>query len=262
MTKYPEELIPQESWEHEISVEDILNNNQDALIGRWVKGCKTDWVDYSLGEDMPILRDKAIDMARMLNISCSLLGALFLPEHFCFITQGKGSELWKESNYSAIPQEEICENNYRIDKEIFVVAWSIHDIHGMMVPYSRTFADEGSYNLFAQNVKNVVENRTSDEDLRVVAEWNELKRNNNGAYEAEIYSQLRVSHAPTYLNYWHFLVDAYPADDDDNAVLARKNAWQKSLTLNIWNALSSSIVIIEEGTDIPQLSSSLWSKSA
>lgn len=261
MTEYPKELIPQETWEHEVAIEDILNNNQDALFGRWVKGTKSDWVDYSLGEDMPILKDKAIDMARMLNISCSLLGALFLPEHFCFITQGLGSKLWKDSNYADIPKELICKDNYRIDKDIFVVAWSIQDVHEMMVPYSRTFADEDKYNVFKQNAKSIVENRTSDENLRVLAEWDELKRNNNGAFETEIYSQLLVSHAPTLLNYWHFLVDAYPADDDI-AVLDRKNAWQKSLTLNIWSVLSNSIIVIEEGTEIPQLNSSVWTESA
>lgn len=262
MIIYPEALIPHDVWKHEIAVEDILNANQDVLIGRWVKGSTKEWIDYSLGEDMPILKEKAIDQDRMFNMSCSLLGALFLPEHFKIVTKDLGSIPWVESNYATIQEDIICDKNYKIENEIFVIAWRVLHINNMRVPYSQTFISKDKYDGFIQKAKLVAENRIDDEELIVLTEWNELKKNNDGAFVADLDSQLRVSHNPTNLNYWHFLVDAYPADDDSNPVIKRRNAWQKSLALNIWNVLSHCIIVIDNNIEIPQLDSSVWLETA
>ena len=92
-TIYPQNIISRKGWKKGIEAIDILNNCPNAIIGHWVKGTFDSCVDNSLGEGMERLSEEALPTKDLPNLSCSLLGALYMFENQIRIMPGIQTEV-------------------------------------------------------------------------------------------------------------------------------------------------------------------------
>jgi len=242
---YPNEITPQPSWKRGILANDIIARCSGALIGRRIDGKRQDLVDSSLGEDLEQLSEKALPIQRIPNLSTSLLGGCFLIEYFKFKTKSAGSYPWTEGSRI---EEFLTEQNYEVMKDYFVVGWELSRLNERYIPYERKFNKEKEYNNFKSSLIN---NRN---DYILLEEWEKLPLNQNKTRCVELTGQIRVNHAPTNLNYWHFVVDQYPLPDE-NEPIKNVKGWRNALTMSAWDILSKTFVYLSSPNQIPSISS-------
>lgn len=257
--RYPLEILPKETYRQEIDPAAIIEHQQRALLGHMLVGSENDSIDYSLGPDMPAIYQEALQIKRIPNLSCSLMGCCFCIENFHFLPQNKGKQPWID-DYQV--EESLLENkeNYDYYPEITVVGWLLANIHLHPIPYKRSFGKKSEYDVFAQKARGVAENRKIDMYL---AEWNELKAKatDNELPAAEVKGQARVNHAPTNLNYWHFTIDFYSAEDDTKPQKNISGAWRNNMALNLWDYLRHTFDVLKSEEQIPRITDqSIWLK--
>lgn len=257
--QYPQGILPKATYKQEVNPSAIIGHQPLALLGHMLIGSETDCIDYSLGADMPAIYQEALQVKRIPNLSCSLMGCYFCIDDFHFLPQNKGKEPWIDD---CQVEDGLLENkeNYDYYAEITVVGWILANIHLHPIPYKRLFGKKDEYENFAKKVRDVAENRRIDVYL---SEWDELKAraNNNGLSEVEVTGQARVNHAPTNLNYWHFTIDFYSAEDDMKPQMNISSAWRNNMALNLWDYLRHNFEILKSEEQIQKITDqSLWIK--
>lgn len=254
--QYPRIILPCLGWKKGIKASDIKNQCKEALVGHLLEGENENLFDFSLGEDFPQIRIEALPYKRVLNLSCSLLGTFFLPEHFHFLPRNKGEETWEED--VEISEELLIEDNYRYIEKVIVVGWPLTDIHQWPIDYFRSFAKESEYDTFREKSKEI--SKIRNVDLFFQEEWIRLKRDTNNSRIADAVGEARINHDPTKLNYWHFTIDMYPADREERVKDISKN-WKNSMAIRLGDYLRQTFEIINDTFPIPQITNEkLWVK--
>ncbi len=257
--QYPLDLVSRLSWKHSIQAEDIVACCPDAIIGHWLEGPKERHLDFSLGDDMVALQPDSLPLVRIPNLSCSLLGALFHYDHFHFLQTNEGKTPW--TGESDITDTMLTTDNYTYMPEITVIGWTINGVASYVIEYEHIFQKRSDYN----NVKNTSANNYKKRGIESVflKEWENLKvdPNNDKRRIAELKGGVKVNHAPTNLNYWHFTIDSYPAESDIKPLKNASDGWRKNMAANLVDYLRRSFIYITEETAIPTITDTkVWEK--
>ncbi len=266
---YPRAVLPQVGWKNPILSDDIIKSNKDAVLGHMLEGTEEKCIDKSLGEGMDSIRRDFLPLKRMANLSCSLFGTCFIAQYFHFLPQEKGEAKW---NGNLIEESLMDETNYRYIPEMIVVGWLLRAVHLMPLPYPRTFVCKTDYDRFMNEALPVAEERK----IEIIRQsWEELKAETKAKQETDgenetnktnditlrVVGESHVNHDPTMLNYWHFTIDLYSANDNKNAVNKISRGWREKMAINLQDYLCHNFFIITESTKISSISdNSLWVK--
>lgn len=245
---YPREILPQPIWVQTIVVGDILKSCPNALLGHMLVGNYKECVDDSAGEGMDFIRRNALPLARMANLSCCLLGTFFLLHYFHFLPTNEGKKPWKAG--VQVSEELLSVDNYSFFPEITNVGWPLLKLEGFPLPYLRKFTKQKEFTSFQDNVVAVAKERNREIVLHEWAELTEDKDNKN-LRVADFIGEVRNNHAPTLLNYWHFTIDMYSANDDKDPLKKVSKGWGEKMATNLQDFLCHSFVLL---TETPQIS--------
>lgn len=256
---YPQGILPKVTYRQEVNPSAIIEHQPLAILGHMLNGSEVDCIDYSLGPDMPAIYQEALQIKRIPNLSCSLMGCYFCIKDFHFLPKNTGSQPWTEG-YQVEESLLESEENYTFSAEITVVGWTLANIHLHPIPYKRSFGKKSEYDDFAMKARDVAENRKIAVYL---TEWEELKAkaNINKLPEVDVTGLSRVNHAPTNLNYWHYTIDFYSAEDDTKPQKNISGAWRNNMALNLWDYLRHNFDILKSEDQIAKITDqNLWLK--
>lgn len=260
MISYPKDILPHKGWRECICVDEIIKCCPDAIIGHLIEEKQEDCLDTTLGDDYVRLRIDALPYKRIPNLSCSLFGAKFQPQHFHFLPINKGRESW-QGNVD-ISDELLKDDNYRFISDIVVIGWKITNLHKWPVKYTRSFDKKSDFQSFSEKAEAVAKLRNIK--LLCIQEWEKLIKELGPTQTKrvciDVWGEARLNHDPTMLNYWHFTIDCYSADDDTNPILNIKN-WRNNLAIALGDYLRQVFFFVNDATIIPQISTEkLWIK--
>ena len=252
--QYPNEILPRQGWRQCICTQDLLDSCPEATLGRKMDGAKEKCINP---EDGSIYVNK-LPTGSIPNLSCSLLGAFFKVDHLHFLPDNAGKADWKEG--TPVGEEMLCEENYNHFPEVTVVGWKVKDVSGLPLPYNRTFEKPLLYDEFKEAVKKVAEVRKV---VLYLDTWEKLKTNpaNKKQRIVEVMGVAKVNHAPTMLNYWHFTIDIYTAENDLEPLLKVSDGWRKNIAANLRDFLRRCYDIITDDVQVAVVDKeSLWVK--
>lgn len=252
--QYPSEILPRQGWRQCICTQDLLDSCSEAMLGRKMDGTKEKCINP---EDGSIYMN-VLPTGSIPNLSCSLLGAFFKVDHFHFLPDNVGKANWKEG--ILVGEEMLCEENYNHFSEVTVVGWKVKDVSGRPLPYKRSFDKSQLYDEFKEAVKEVAEVRKV---VLYLDTWEKLKTNsaNNKQRIVEVVGVAKVNHAPTMLNYWHFTIDIYTAENDLEPLLKVSDGWRKNIAANLRDFLRRCYDIITDDNQVAVVDKeSLWVK--
>lgn len=258
-TSYPRNLISRKGWKKGIEAIDIINNCPDAIIGHWIKGTRESTLDSSLGQGMERITEEALPSKDIPNFSCNLLGALYYFEHFKYLPTEDGKKPWEGD--TDIPDEMITEKNFTIISNFIVVGWMIRNVHLYKMKYPHGFSKKKEYDALRDKAIDVAKKR--EVNAAYLKEWDDLilAEGNQNQRVAELIGESRVNHAPTNLNFWHFTIDTYPAENDIKAIKNASEGWRFNLAANLADYLRRSFIFIDDSTDIPKITeNTIWEK--
>lgn len=255
---YPKEVLSQPHWVESITTGDILKCCSTTLLGHLLVGDKNQCIDSSLGDGMEFIRREALPLERMANLSCSLLGTYFKLAFFHFLPDNEGKKTWKAG--TLIAEELLAENNYNHYPTITVVGWHLRNLEHYPIPYPRIFSKAKDYAAFQTAAVAVADLRKCE---IVQKEWHELAKNvkNEEQKIADFSGEVRCNHAPTMLNYWHFTIDLYPADDNDSPLKNTSKGWREKMGIYLQDYLCNSYILLTKEEQIPQIADkNIWVK--
>jgi len=257
--QYPHDILPRKSWKKGILLKDVISCCPNALIGRWLEGPKESFLDDSLGDDMVALFPEALPVKSVPNLSCCLLGALFLYEHFHYHQINEGNKPWVGN--TDIADDMLTTDNYIFMPKVTVIGWMINEVERYTIEYEHVFQKKKDYDKIKSAASQIADNKNID--VAYLKEWEELTSDpsNEKNRIAELKGGVRVNHDPTNMNYWHFTIDSYPAESEVNPLKNASDGWRKNMAVNLVDFLRRSFVHITESTTIPAITNSnVWEK--
>ena len=259
LDQYPREILPCLGWKKGIKTSDVIDTCNEALLGHFFEGKIDNLIDSSLGEDFRQIRLEALPYKRIPNLSCCLLGAKFLPQHFHFLPNGEGKETWDE-NFE-VSDELLTKDNFRYIEDIFVVGWTLSKLHHWPIIYQRSFDKKSNYDTFKKSSEELSKKRKIDQYIQ--EEWERMKRDSGtNLCTVTTIGESCVNHDPTKLNYWHFTIDMYPSDSENSVKDINKN-WREGMAIRLGDYLRQSFVIINDPSSIPPITNKeLWEKES
>ncbi len=240
-TSYPPGLVPKVEWKTKLQTDVLLKQICDFCVIRRIDGSPETCIDQSLGT--PILRSNTLRAKDVINMSVSLLGALFLLEHLEFRQVGAGKDNW---NGKKVGNSLLSSDNFQVvEQPFFEVVWSASEIHNQPIPYKKEVTKVSAFNQLKQDVERV--------SKVVLGEFEVYK-----ATELPLKATTRLNHCPTNLNYWHFTFDTYPADGAKP--ILKEDAWRKRvLEKAAKDILRISFFRIHD-REIPTIPPELWAR--
>ena len=239
-------------------VSDILDNCTDAVLGHMLVGNYKQCIDDSLGEGMEFVRRNMLPLERIPNLSCSLLGSFFQFMFFHFLPDNDGKGSWKAG--LTVRDDLLNENNYNYYPEITVVGWALKKLEGRPLPYPRQFSKQKEFTDFQNAAIAVAQNRNCE---IVQHEWADLVKDeeNRKLRIADFSGEVRDNHAPTMLNYWHFTIDLYAANDDKNPLKKVSKGWREKMATNLQDLLCNSFCVLNNESQVPRIENEgIWKK--
>lgn len=254
--QYPQAIVCRSGWKKDINPNDVLQSCADAVLGHWLEGERKKYFNDTLGDGMESLRMSALPLDRMANLSTSLLGAHFKLSHFHYKQINKGACSW--DGVKDVDEELISSDNYEWMEFVSVIGWKIAVIHQYKFVYPRNFAKKGEYDLFVAS-----QSATENEDVKetIWEEWDKLQVEGN-VRKVSLVGESRINHDPTILNYWHFVIDLYPRDNDDTPLPSGvSKGWRGKLASKLQDLLMRTYIDMKDGYIPPTITSpSVWEK--
>jgi hypothetical protein len=182
---YPNCILPKLNYKQILTFDEITKK-QGLLLLRRSELCFEDTF-FKLG-DKYLLKDDAISLKRIPNLSTNLLGGHFEPKHSSFRVNlyTLASEKW---NGSIVYLSEHL-NSYSKVEEGCVIYLNANNIHSTVFPY---------------NLKSNVSHHKEIENFQEIFKDNILK--NEMGEVIELKGSACISHEPINLNYWHVEVN-------------------------------------------------------
>lgn len=255
---YPQEILPCHGWKQTMMVSDILKSCPKAVLGHLLVGNKEQCVDDSLGLGMETIRRDVLPLDRMANLSCSLLSTYFMLVFFHFLPDNEGKQTWKPDN--VVTDDLLKEDNYNFYPEITVVGWYLGSLEHHPIPYPRSFAKVKEFHDFQEVATAVARNRKKE---IVQKEWQDLAEDetNKKLRIADFTGEVRCNHDPTFLNYWHFTIDLYSADDNENPLKNTSKGWREKMGIWLQDYLCNSFMLLTEDEQVSKVTDkSVWEK--
>lgn len=236
---YPINLVPQTNWRREIKADDLLEQVEDFCVIRRIDGNQEDCIDDVLG--LPFIKNNVLKTNDAINMSVSLLGALFLANHICFRQVGEGCAPWAGEQVEA--ETLVATHVEEIKQPHFGVIWFASQIHNKAVPYKKEFNKVSEYKDFKEKVQFV---------SGIILEEFESYKNTENPLQA----MTRLNHRPTKLNYWHFTFDTYPADSREP--LMKSGSWRTRLLEKITKDILRFSFKLYEDCEVPTIPEQVW----
>lgn len=228
--KYPTHILPTKGWSKKIPTKELLNICSEALIARRFDGTYDQCVDLSLGEENTSLRFSKFRIEELPNISNSLVGTPHTLKDFCYSQKKNGREDWdgRKINLKDFKKEDF----EKVENKITVVGWRVRKLHGMRLPYERSFPKGADFEVFKESLKQADASGMSDEEriefhkqIALLA-YQDLKIKDKKRI-LELEGKALVNHDPTNLNYWHYTVDEYPEENPDVGIGKADKGWRQ-----------------------------------
>lgn len=257
--QYPHEILPKQNWREGVLSSEIIGFCQDAMLGHMLNGRPEECFDFSLGEDMLSILPEKLPLNRIPGLSCSLLGTSFIVEHFHFLPSNDGKAPWHDG--IVVPEEMVNENNYTYYHDVTVVGWQLKEIHKYKIPYIRNFHKPREYKEYKEKVLAI--SKKSGVATLYLEEWENLLENpeNKSLRIVNLFGEARVNHAPTMLNFWHYTIDLYPAEDDTKPIPKVSDGWRSNMAENVCDILRRRFTLVSDDSAIPQIGNEkLWVK--
>ena len=257
--QYPHEILPKQNWREGVLSSEIISICQDAILGHMLNGQQEDCFDSSLGEDMLSILPEKLPLNRMPGLSCCLLGTSFILEHFHFLPNNDGKAPWHEG--ISVPEEIVNEDNYTYYPDVTVVGWQLKEIHEYKIPYIRKKKKKKEYEEFKDKVLAV--SKKSNVAIIYLEEWEHLLENpeDKNYRIVNLFGEARVNHAPTMLNFWHYTIDLFPAENDAKPLTKVSDGWRFNMAENVCDILRRNFILISDDSDIPQIGDEkIWVK--
>lgn len=241
--RYPTHIIPNPIWSKCLYCNTLLKFDNNAQIGRRMTGNPDEYLDFSLGEDEPFLKDDWIKKHEVPNLSTSLLGAAFNFDDFVVKQKGDGDRKWRGEhinfkNFSEGTDYEWIEGKY------FVLAWKLIDLDGQKLPYNQLFPKKNDYINFTQKIDNM------DKVDRIIwEEYDNLQRNEQKTPFLDLKGEIKINHDPKNLNYWHFTIDMYQFKTETPSEGTKKSV-DKALALSMRDILSQTFEFYQSDNEI------------
>ena len=86
-------------------------------------------------------------------------------------------------------------------------------------------------------------------------EWNDLleDEDNKKLRIADFTGESRCNHAPTMLNYWHYTIDLYSADDSKTPLKKISKGWREKMGLYLQDYLCNSFLLLKEEAQVARI---------
>ena len=176
-----------------------------------------------------------------INMSVSLLGALFMADHIRFRQIGQGREPWDGETVDA--EKLIADNVEEITQPHFGVVWFATKINNKTIPYKKEITKSSEFESFKKDVYRV--------SGIVLGEFESYKKTDN-----PLKATTRLNHCPTKLNYWHFTFDTYPADTEKP--IMNEKSWRKRLLDKTAKDILRFSYKLCEDCIVPAIPESIW----
>jgi len=194
-SRYPKSILPKQNYTPLLDFDVMSTQGEFFIIRRADVNCR------DIFNEAGALKEGVLSSKDIPGLSMNLLGAFYLPKHIKFRTINKGAESWL--NNSKIYMSDFI-NDYTILNNFCAIIYKLNCLHNASVP----FINE--------------KNKVSD---KFVKAFNLTPEIIGTKYKLE--GKIRISHAPTNLNFWHVELDLI---DATNIKITRKddNAWARS----------------------------------
>ena len=191
-----------------------MKSGQDFFVCRRLDGFSIkDFIDMGDG-DYEILMDKRDNLItniqeHFVNWSLNIMGALFHEDDAKYRVVGLGNKEWKGERI----HKRKMRNLYNVIKDPYILLFFLaSDLNEFRFPYPRNVQKVSEIVPIENNVKTVARmdySKISVDEKIITLEATNLLR-----------------HDPLNLNYWHVVLEQYPADSE-TPLKQQKSAWQK-----------------------------------
>lgn len=243
-SRYPINLIPKICWRQNIAIEQLIGQQVAVYVARRIEGSREDCIDNSLGSDSAFLKSNALCNSDIPDMSLSLLGALLCPEDLCYRQIKEAMGDWDGKPVCSTPLIEDCV--VECEKPWFAVAWNIKSLHDQTVPYKKEISGKKDYREFVEKINQVTE--------VIKMEFAEYKE-----AIAPLTATTKLKHAPSFLNYWHFLFEVYPMGSD-TPLEDTKKKWANDLADRVAKQCLRYSYQYLDDLNINPLEPSIWEK--
>jgi hypothetical protein len=174
---YPIRIIPKQSYKTEITIQDILDINDTAIVRRSLRNHK------DIFDRFGSLRQDALieDLKDVPGLSMNLLGASFKTNDIRYIAKGVASKKW-DGFENKLWLNYIKYASFSCDAT--PIFFYLKDIHNKTVPYV------------------VPQKTTNEEKFKKLKKAFSFEIKEDGE-EATIFGASVIKHTPNKLNYWH-----------------------------------------------------------
>lgn len=194
---YPAVIMPREDFVMKLDINTIHNECGRCYVQRR-RG------DYSAElEDYPDFLSPRTFGDHLPGMSVNLMGGLFEPEHVCF--EPNDIVEWDE-NATLLDASDVKFAYRSNNKGVYIDT----SVNGKIFPAPREFAQKEDMIKVKNSLANVL----------------------TGFVKKQMYDvlyQIKVRHAPSVQNYWHWQVELNPLGYDTAVVMKDKAQWQKEL---------------------------------
>lgn len=185
---YPEDIIPKPDYIKPFPLNELTKDDSDYHVCFRIDGALDDYVEAGFFNGKRKLMRKCFP--HMPHLSMNLHGGLFKPEHVKFIQKKPGCDEWDGERIINIEDFFGCIEE---KPEAIPVFFESKVICQQGIRTNVTFRNKDSY----KAMKNVFSNVAFPDYHEGV--------------EVELYTDIKIVHVPTNLNYWHLQMEVYPA---------------------------------------------------
>lgn len=207
--KYPEDIIPQPNFVKPFPLDELTKDNCDYHVCFRIDGFLDDYTEAGAFNGKRKLMRKCFP--HMPHLSMNLYGGLFKPEHVKFVQKKPGCDEWDGERIINIKDFLGCIEE---KPEAVPVFFDSKVIRQQGIQTKVTFRNKDSY----KAMKNVFSN----------VEFPEYHE----GVEVGLFTDIKIVHVPTNLNYWHLQMEVYPACLD-KALNRDEPEWRQLIFENI-----------------------------
>lgn len=207
--KYPEEIIPKPEYVKPFPLQDLTKDESDYHVCFRIDGTLDDFTEPGSFNGKRKLMRKCFP--HMPHLSMNLHGGLFKPEHVKFVQKRPGCDEWDGETVIDIKDFINCIEE---KPEATPVFFNSKDIGQKGIRTMVTFKNKDSY----KAMKNIFSNVKFPDYYEGI--------------EVELYTDIKIVHVPTNLNYWHLQMEVFPAALD-KALTKDEPEWRQLIFENI-----------------------------
>lgn len=185
---YPEEIIPQPDFVKPFPLEELTKDDSDYHVCFRIDGDLDNYTEAGSFNGKRKLMRKCFP--HMPHLSMNLHGGLFKPEYVRFVQKKPGSDEWNGSKVIDINEFLECIEERPEAMPVFFK--------------SKVICQQGIRTLVS------FKHKDSFKAMKALFTKVDFPEYHDGI-EVELFTDIKIVHVPTNLNYWHLQIEVYPA---------------------------------------------------